>query len=120
MEITAEVTFIGNQAVDEQTNFLLLFDESASEDLQQVAIIQHFLTSRNQFKLDKHAQLIIDQTLYPINFVGDLVNSQLSTIGHAVLAFDKCPAEPLPNSIYLDGPLPKLHLGSKIVYQMGD
>ncbi|MBA1395330.1 hypothetical protein EQ500_15950, partial [Lactobacillus sp. XV13L] len=108
------------QAVDQQTNFLILFDENASEDLRQVALIQHFTDPKSSFKLQMGDCLTIDQVDYPITYVGRLVNQQLSAIGHVVLNFAPVDAQPMQNSIYLKCTLPIIQVGSRLIYKMGE
>ncbi|MFD1465149.1 PTS glucitol/sorbitol transporter subunit IIA [Lapidilactobacillus mulanensis] len=119
MEIKSTVTAIGPKALSDEDPMVILFDESASEALRQVAIIQQFGDPAHQEKLHVQSgdQLSIDGQHFKIHEVGSLVNENLRTIGHVTLIFsDKGPSD-LQNALYFaEGTKPEFHVGTQIIY----
>nr|WP_252895175.1 PTS glucitol/sorbitol transporter subunit IIA [Liquorilactobacillus satsumensis] len=59
----------------------------------------------------------IDDQLYEILYVGQLVQSNMEMIGHATLFFEDVPEKPQHNGIYLTPQkMPEIHVGSVIKY----
>lgn len=119
MEITATVTAIGTQALDADDPLVILFDESATAALRDIAVIQRFASTTEQAALALVAgdQLVIDATPYTITSVGQLANTNLQTIGHVSLIFAPVPEQPLANALYLTPVVkPKLTVGSQLTY----
>ncbi|WP_137625821.1 PTS glucitol/sorbitol transporter subunit IIA [Lactiplantibacillus pingfangensis] len=118
MATTATVKAIGPQAMSPDEPILILFDETATESLQQIAVIQQFQESLTHLDLKAGSTLKIDEQAYTVAYAGPLVDSNLTTIGHATLYFTAVPAKPLANGIYLTpAQLPKLKVGSILTYE---
>ncbi|WP_461215234.1 PTS glucitol/sorbitol transporter subunit IIA [Lacticaseibacillus sp. GG6-2] len=123
MEITATVTAIGSQALVADDPLVILFDESATVALRDIAVVQQFVSATNQaaMVLAVGDQLMIDATTYTIAYVGQLANTNLQTIGHVSLIFAPVPAQPLANALYLTPTVkPKLAVGSQLTYITAD
>lgn len=119
MEITATVTAIGTQALDADDSLVILFDESATAALRDIAVIQRFASATDQAAVALAAgdQLLIDAAPYTITYVGQLANTNLQTIGHVSLIFAPVPAQPMANALYLTPAVkPKLTVGSQLTY----
>ncbi|KRN28449.1 hypothetical protein IV38_GL001450 [Lactobacillus selangorensis] len=120
-EITSRVTAVGPQAFSGEAPLIILFDNSATAALKEVAVIQQFDgDSEKNVQLQVGDQLTLKGQVYPIVWMGSLVNANLESIGHATLVFQAAPIESdqaLQNGIYLGaGPLPTLQVDDKITY----
>ncbi|MFB9769448.1 PTS glucitol/sorbitol transporter subunit IIA [Lactiplantibacillus modestisalitolerans] len=119
MIITATVQSIGEKALDAQDPILVLFDQTATPDLQAIAVIQQFDAPLTAINLTAGSQISIDDQEYTVNYAGQLVATNLASIGHATLYFRPVPAKPLENGIYLaPSTFPQVHVGSVIKYQI--
>jgi len=118
MVLTATVQSIGEHAVDPEEPILVLFDETATDDLKQIAIIQKFDASVGSLSLTVGSKLTIDDQMYTVAYAGELVAANLTSIGHATLYFKDVPAKPMANGVYLTpNQLPTIKVGSQITYQ---
>lgn len=118
MATTATVKAIGPQALSPDDPILILFDETATASLQEIAVIQQFQAVPTSLALKTGSTLKIDNQVYTVDYAGPLVEANLTTIGHATLYFTAVPAKPLANGIYLaPTQLPKLKVGSVITYE---
>lgn len=118
MAITATVQAIGPQAIDPKEPILVFFDETATESIQQIAVIQKFTAPVQGLALEAGSHIKIDEQDFTIKFVGDLVAANLTSIGHAALYFMDVPAKPMDNGIYLEPTtMPAIQVGSVITYE---
>lgn len=120
-EIKSTITAVGPQALEDQDPMVILFDETASETLRQVAVIQQFDDETAQQQLELHAgdELVIDDQHLPIDAVGSLVNENLQTIGHVTLVFSDAGPADLHNAIYFRGqPKPNFRVGTQLIYRL--
>lgn len=118
MAITATVKSIGAQAVSAKEPILVLFDETATESLQQIAVIQQFDQPITSLSLSTGSHLKIDDQVFTVAFAGGLVAANLTSIGHATLYFAPVPAKPMENGVYLTPTsLPTIKVGSVITYE---
>lgn len=118
MATTATVKAIGPQALSPDEPILILFDETATDSLQQIAVIQQFQAPLTGLALKAGSTLKIDDQVYMVAYAGPLVDQNLTTIGHATLYFTAVPAKPLANGVYLAPTrLPKLKVGSILTYE---
>ncbi|ANK60064.1 PTS glucitol/sorbitol transporter subunit IIA [Loigolactobacillus backii] len=122
MELKATVTAIGESAITAEDPLVILFDQDATAALKKVAIIQKFssLAQMQQVHLTQGDKLLIDDNSYTVEFVGEVVNTNLVTIGHVALIFTPVPNEDrLGNGVYLTpAKKPEFKVGTKIIYQM--
>ncbi|KRL04789.1 PTS glucitol/sorbitol transporter subunit IIA [Liquorilactobacillus oeni] len=116
--LKAKVVEIGPEAVSENDNLLILFDETASTQLRRVSVVQRFTEPQNNgYQFQAKHQLSIDDQVYEITHVGQLVQSNMEMIGHATLFFEEVPEKTQHNGIYLKPyKMPKIHVGSVIKY----
>ena len=86
--IKSKITAIGPQAIDEKQPLLILFGETASERLREVSLIHGFENNPiGGYDIKKGSKVMIGSSEYEVEFVGQLVESNLTSIGHTVLAF---------------------------------
>lgn len=115
--ITSTVTYIGESAINEKEPMLVLFNESATENLKQISIIQQ-VEPDITFNLTNGDRIDIDGTPYSIQYVGNLANSNLNHLGHTVLLFAEVPENDIiENALYLSPhSLPTIKNNSIITY----
>lgn len=119
MDIEAKVTAVGPQALTSGDPMVILFNETASAALREVAVIQTFAepAQMQQLTLKVGDRLTIDGQDYPIKSVGDLVDNNLRSIGHVTLVFDEAAPMGLQNAIHFaKQPKPAFKVGTKIIY----
>lgn len=119
MQTTATITAIGATALASDDPLVILFDESATDALRDVAVIQRFDDAQAQAALTVQAgdQLKIDSQSYRILRVGSLANSNLQHIGHVSLYFRELPDTPMENALYLEPyQKPSVQVGSVLTY----
>ena len=117
MAITATVSAIGPNAIDPQEPILVFFNETATASIQQIAVIQKFDAPVHSLSLERGSHLKIDDQTYTVAYAGDLVDANLTSIGHATLYFTAVPAKPMENGVYLTpSGLPTIKVGSVITY----
>lgn len=104
-------------AIDPKEPILVFFDETATESIQQIAVLQKFDAPMHTLSLEEGSQIKIDDQTYTVAFAGGLVAANLTSIGHATLYFSAVPQKPMENGIYLTPTtLPEIHVGSVITY----
>lgn len=116
--ISAKVTEIGQQAISQKDPMIILFGETATDEIKNVAVIQAFNEDIPKDTLLVGGEIIIGDQTYQIKRVGSLANENLQSIGHVTLIFSDIPEEDaLENALYLSPTeLPKIDLGTKIKY----
>lgn len=116
--LEAKVVEIGPEAISAKDPLLILFDETASQQLRRVSIVQRFIApAEASFTLATGDQLMIDNQQYRVTHVGKLVANNMEAVGHATLFFEPVPKQPQHNGIYLEPyHLPKIKVGSLIRY----
>ena len=116
--LESKVMEIGSEAISAKDPLLILFDETASDQLCKVSIIQRFssLLPEN-YTLKEGSKIKFDDQEYIVKYVGALVKSNILMIGHATLNFKAVPEKPQQNSIYVEPySLPKIKPGTIIKY----
>lgn len=120
MDVKARITAIGSQALTDGDAMVILFNETASAALREVAVIQKFEQPAEQGQIKLHANdvLTIGDHDYPIVEVGQLVNNNLQTIGHVTLIFGKNVPTGLQNALHFAPGVakPEFKVGTEIVY----
>ncbi|MCH4056644.1 MAG: PTS glucitol/sorbitol transporter subunit IIA [Lactobacillaceae bacterium] len=120
MDVKAHVTAIGPQALTDGDEMVILFNQTASEALREVAVIQEFVTPEDQAKitLAVNDRVTIDGHDYVISRVGKLVNDNLESIGHVTLVFGEAGPSGLQNALHFDnqGVKPAFKIGTEIIY----
>ena len=116
--LEAKIVEIGPEAISANDPLLILFDETASQQLRRVSIGQRFIApTEASFTLATGDQLMIDDQQYRVTHVGKLVANNMEAVGHATLFFEPVPKQPQHNGIYLEPyQLPKIKVGSLIRY----
>ncbi|MFD1672475.1 PTS glucitol/sorbitol transporter subunit IIA [Agrilactobacillus yilanensis] len=123
MEVKAKIIKIGPNAISKKDPMVILFDETATDTLEEVAVIQQFLdkSEEAQVKLAVGDEIQIGASNFTIQKVGALVQSNLTSIGHATLIF-KTPeaADQMQSAIYLTNSaqeVPTFDLNTVITYR---
>ena len=117
MKYETEITGLGSDALsflDMDCNFLIIFDDSAPEELAEISILH----KRSQLRAtpEKGDTFTICGISYEISEVGFEVETTLRDLGHCTLSFDGSVA-PAPGSIQLKGAAPskeQIVIGGKI------
>ncbi|MFC6169330.1 PTS glucitol/sorbitol transporter subunit IIA [Loigolactobacillus jiayinensis] len=122
--VTSTVIAIGSHAIETNDPLVILFDQEATPELQDIAVIQKFSmpTQMKQLTLAEGDIITIDEHAYTIAYVGDVANQNLQTIGHITLLFAPLPAsDRLGNGVYLTNTVkPAFHVGTIIRYETDD
>ncbi|KRM90367.1 PTS glucitol/sorbitol transporter subunit IIA [Liquorilactobacillus cacaonum] len=116
--LEAKVVEIGPEAISKDDPLIILFDETASVQLRRVSVVQHFLDlNSEERKLKNLEKISIDNQIYEVKHIGELVQSNMEMIGHATLFFEPVPEEPQHSGIYVKPyKLPDISVGSVIKY----
>ena len=116
--IKSKITAIGPQAIDEKQPLLILFGETALERLREVSLIHDFENDPiGGYDIKQGSKVTIGSSEYEVEFVGQLAESNLTSIGHTVLAFKEVPETPQENAIYLKPHvMPEIEIGTEIVF----
>ncbi len=118
MMLESQVMSIGSEAISADDPLLILFDETASDQLRKVSVIQRFsgLLPEN-YDIAVGNKIKFDDQEYTVKYVGELVKSNILMIGHATLNFKDVPENPQQNAIYLEPyRLPQIKKGTIIKY----
>ncbi|MHC9536503.1 PTS glucitol/sorbitol transporter subunit IIA [Dellaglioa sp. BT-FLS60] len=116
--IKARIEEIGKDAISKKEPIVILFNQSATDDLRQVSVIQSFEAGQEITSPKTGDDMQIDDQTYKIDFAGELVDSNFKSVGHATLFFMATPEHPQPNGIYLTPHvLPDFKVGSTITYK---
>lgn len=123
MKWISTIQEIGSEAISDNENVVILFNETATPHLKKVSVIQKFeqTSAINSFILKKDDSITINGQTYLVLFVGSLVKINMRSMGHATLIFtDELPEEPMKNAIYLekndDKPIARFVVGDEIVF----
>lgn len=118
--IKSEVIEIGAKAVSKDEPMVILFDETASPRLREVSVIQRFENDvAKNYDLKIGSKIQIDDQVYHVKYLGELVESNLTTIGHTVLNFKPVPEKEhlQENVLYLEPyTIPVIKQGTQIIY----
>lgn len=124
MKWNTTITEIGPNAIDTNENIVILFGQSATKEIKDVAIIQQFNpeTPQKDFVMKKDDSITIDGQTYLVEHVGQLVQSNMRAISHVTLIFaNEVPESPMQNAIYLhldkNEGMPKFTVGDWISYE---
>lgn len=113
----ATVVAIGKEAFSDKVPMVILFGETATEELKKYSVVQK-LEKEETFYIKKGDCLKIDDSVYTINYVGDVANDNLNSIAHVTLIFSEVPdTDRLANGLYLSPHiLPPFKLNTQIEY----
>lgn len=127
MKIQAEIKAVGAQAINATEPMVILFNEQATPALQEIALIQQFVTEQPVFNLTTNSTVMIDQNRYQVTYVGALTNENLSSIGHVTLIFEQVPDnDRLQGGLYLapttpaTPKMPTFKVGTQLIYQINE
>lgn len=112
------IVSIGEKAISSQDEMLILFDETATNDIQNVAIVHDNQQGKTPYQITVGDTLTIGNQVYTLTEIGERVNESLTMMGHATLLFKEREEEDLlPNAIYLTpARLPKLEVGMALIF----
>ena len=103
MKWISTIKAIGPNAISEKDRVVILFGQTAKDELQDVSVIQAFDDEQaaQAVVLKKGDTVTIDGTTFLINYVGPMAVSNLRALQHASLFFtDKVPKKPMSNALY--------------------
>ncbi|MBF0818293.1 PTS glucitol/sorbitol transporter subunit IIA [Streptococcus acidominimus] len=110
-----KIVSIGEQAPNmiEEANMLILFGMEAPADLADYC---YKISNKDlSGSILPGACLVVDGVEYPVTAVGNLVEQNLSALGHITIAFDGSQAGSLPGTLHVEaGHVPPLKEGSVI------
>ena len=117
----SKVVQIGEKAIDSKELMIILFDESATEPLQEVSVIHRFVEPQDWFELTDGDRILFNDQEYRISYIGSHVLKNLQSIGHTTMIFKNWEEERLETSIYLTPYiLPTITDGTTITYKKKD
>ncbi|MGY4689589.1 PTS glucitol/sorbitol transporter subunit IIA [Salibacterium sp. K-3] len=97
----ADVTTIGPEVeLMLEDNILILFNESATDDLKEISVIHN--GKEVSGRIEEGDEFVIDDTPYKILFVGSKVNETMDDLGHATLQFNGERESDMPGTICLE------------------
>lgn len=113
----AIVKRIGELAVSDQDEMIILFGESATPELEKVSVIQA-VDGTGKISVEVGGQISFDDQIYTVKHAGDLAATNLATLAHVVIVFSGVPDEDsLSNALYVEPyTLPKINEGTVITY----
>ncbi|MDT2815131.1 PTS glucitol/sorbitol transporter subunit IIA [Vagococcus carniphilus] len=111
------VMSIGKEAISQKEPLLILFNESATEELRKFSVIQQF-KSKDIKKIVVGDCLFFDDQKYTIKSVGPVANQHLEEMGHVSIVFKEAGSEDqLANALYVEPfELPNIKEGTVIRY----
>lgn len=96
-----QVVGIGEQAPNmiEDANMLILFGEEAPADLAEYC---YKISNKDlSGSITTEARLVIDGVDYPVTAVGNVVEQNLSALGHITIVFDGSQEGSLPGTLHV-------------------
>ncbi|MEI2802143.1 MAG: PTS glucitol/sorbitol transporter subunit IIA [Trichococcus flocculiformis] len=99
--LSLEPQGLQNSVTDFQEPMIILFDDSATEPLQQVSVIHRFIEPQEWFEPADGDRILFDEQEYRISYIGNHVLRNLQSIGHTTMIFKNWDEERLETSIYL-------------------
>lgn len=116
--LKTKVTSIGKHAGSKGDGLIILFNETASDKLRDVSMIHEKLSDFEQkFDLKVGQNVSFDQQSYEVTYIGQLVESNLMSIGHTIFDFHAVPENPRANAIYLKSAgEPDVQVGTVITF----
>ncbi|SJZ36906.1 PTS system, glucitol/sorbitol-specific IIA component [Pilibacter termitis] len=109
------ITEIGRNALSESDKMLLFFDESATEFIREVSVIQR-LENEEEITVEQGDIISFGEQKYNVTEVGAVANHNLNEIGHVAFLFGK-QQEEFAGGIYLEpNTPPKIEVGMEIFY----
>lgn len=111
------VMSIGKEAISQKEPLLILFNETATEELRKFSVIQQF-KSKDIKKISVGDSLFFDDQEYTIKSVGPVANQHLEEMGHVSIVFKEVGNEDqLANALYVEPfKLPIIKEGTIIKY----
>ncbi|MEG2254219.1 MAG: PTS glucitol/sorbitol transporter subunit IIA [Vagococcus sp.] len=111
------VTHIGEEAISVKDPLIILFDNSATEALKAVSVIQEFET-KEELELIVGGKLLFDEQEYSIKQVGPIANDNLKSMGHVTVFFKEITEDDMSaNAVYVEPYIvPEIKKGTIISY----
>ncbi len=113
----SKVISIGKEAINQEEPLLILFDETATDELKKFSVIQQFNENKKR-KINAGDSIYFDEQEYKVTFVGPVANQHLEEMGHVSVVFKKYSEEnQLANALYVEPfELPDVKEGTVIRY----
>lgn len=97
-----------------EVNMLILFNETAPQELKDIAVIHDSSGVKEKVAIGDH--MYLGDESYKILFVGDVANETLRDLGHATFNFNGESHSDLPGTVCLEKKeIPRLEEGQEIV-----
>lgn len=111
------VVEIGTEAgMMAEEKMLILFNNMAPADLRSIAIVHDGKMLSKEIKAGD--EMVIDDQVYKILFVGEKVNETMKDLGHATFHFNNEKSSDLPGTVCLeDKGMPEVNNGSTISFR---
>ena len=120
MEFKTKITRIGNNALNNDDQLLVLFGDSVTSEIAEVSLSQKFEDAdlQSQFTLKSGDQVFIGKRSYKVKYAGNMIEENMRTMGHINLIFGKSSNDVLSSAVYLDGNLvlDDIKVGTVITY----
>ncbi|MGX6961936.1 PTS glucitol/sorbitol transporter subunit IIA [Vagococcus xieshaowenii] len=109
---------VGENAVSSKDNMIILFDETATDDIKNVAVIHQPINQEVTYQLSVGTTIKFGEQCYAIEEMGERVNGSLTMMGHATLLFkERSDEDLLPNALYLSPyNLPEIKTGMSLIF----
>lgn len=86
-KIHSDIITIGDLAYLDDYNMLILFNESAPDELKEVSIIHTFKNEPQQQMLQIGSKILFNEIEYVVEEIGTKANENLFQLGHVSLYF---------------------------------
>jgi PTS system glucitol/sorbitol-specific IIA component len=105
------IGLLANSFLEEK--MLILFGSEAPQDLKDFCYNIDIVNADGEIKAGN--KLIINNELFEITAVGNLVQRNLTTLGHITLRFDGSTTPELPGTLYLENKdIPTIEMGAEL------
>lgn len=105
MKYYSEITGCGDEALDflddPETNFIVLFDESAPQELKDISVLHK--PSPVHMDLSVGDTLILCDKVFNITAIGDKAGMTLKNLGHCTICFNGGETPDRPGCIMVSG-----------------
>ncbi|MEO1768459.1 PTS glucitol/sorbitol transporter subunit IIA [Candidatus Enterococcus ferrettii] len=114
--IRSTVLSVGEMAYFEDYPMLILFNETAPDELKEVCIVHRFDDPIQEMMLVKKGRIILGQQELHIQEIGSVANQNFTQLGHITLQFPTAEkAEVLPGAVLVaESEIPRISAGEQI------
>lgn len=124
IRLRTEVTRVGEEtSTFLEEGIVVLFGDEAPEELQEVAVVHHAERNVGGVRAGDLVEILHagEAQLLQVLAVGDVVNDNLTELGHLVLKRNGSDEAALPGDVCCDeGPVPAIDVGDRITIAAPD